>query len=47
MGIINKGKLVLEGSMDSVLRVIGERARFEDVYMKVLGRDVEESARGS
>lgn len=47
VGIINKGKLVLEGSMDSVLRVIGERARFEDVYMKVLGRDVEESARGS
>ncbi|MEM0014345.1 MAG: ABC transporter ATP-binding protein [Zestosphaera sp.] len=41
VGIIDKGRLIAEGSMESILRLVGERARFEEVYMKVLGRDVE------
>ncbi|MEM2207833.1 MAG: ABC transporter ATP-binding protein [Sulfolobales archaeon] len=47
VGIINKGKLILEGTMDSVLRAAGEGAKFEDVYMKVLGKSVEEDTMGS
>lgn len=47
VGIINKGKLILEGTMDSVLRAAGEGAKFEDVYMKVLGKSVEEGTMGS
>lgn len=45
VGIINKGKMVLEGAMDSVLRIAGERAKFEEVYMKILGKSVEESTK--
>lgn len=40
VGIINKGRLLVEGTMESVLRIAGERSRFEDVYMMILGRGV-------
>lgn len=43
VGIINKGKMVVEGSMDAIMRLAGERASFEDLYMKILGRSVEGS----
>lgn len=40
VGIIDRGRLVAEGDIESILRLAGERASFEEVYMKVLGKAV-------
>ena len=41
VGIIDRGRMVAEGSMESIMKLVGERASFEEVYMKILGRDIE------
>lgn len=43
VGIIDRGSIIVEGDMDSVMKLAGERAGFEEVYMKILGRRVEGS----
>lgn len=39
VGIIDKGKLIAEGDMNYILRLAGEKAKFEDVYMKIMGAE--------
>ncbi|MEL9940666.1 MAG: ABC transporter ATP-binding protein [Ignisphaera sp.] len=41
VGVIDRGRMVAEGSMESIMKLAGERASFEEVYMKILGRDIE------
>jgi ABC-2 type transport system ATP-binding protein len=40
VGIIDRGRMIAEGDMDTILRIAGEKARFEDVYMKIMGKSI-------
>jgi len=40
VGIIDRGKMIAEGDMGTILKIAGERARFEDVYMKIMGKSI-------
>lgn len=38
IGIIDKGRMIIEGDINTILKIAGERASFEDVYMKIMGK---------
>jgi len=38
VAVIDKGRLLVEGDMESILKIAGERASFEEVYLKIMGK---------
>ncbi|MEM1526692.1 MAG: ABC transporter ATP-binding protein [Ignisphaera sp.] len=38
VGLINKGKMVFEGTMEQALNIAGEKASFEEFYAIIMGR---------
>lgn len=38
VGLINKGKMVFEGTMEQALNIAGERSSFEEFYALIMGR---------